>query len=388
MPSVGIWYADVVMVQDPDFSGRVSMLAGELSMSGTVHSRYDGTRGQQRMFRLVGGNGGWSTLLPPKHYHADNGVKAISVATDIARSCGETLGNFVPSVPVIGKDYARGSSIGSRVLEDVIGGASWWVDFAGVTQVGTREQSTPENGSYQVLDFDPKSRLVTLSMDDLRSVVIGSVLSAEGLDQSQVVRELEFVIKPESVRVMAWTAGVDGSRGRLQDAFSRAVRASSSGEIFGKWRYRVVRMNGARVNLQVVSTRAGLPNLLPLSMFPGMAGFHAELAQGAEVLVEFAEGKRTQPIITAFAGKDGAGFIPVSVVHDIITEMKLGAGATQFVALANKVVTELNAVRALVGSHVHAVTVTGTATTQSGTTAPAGGAGSAGSVAATKIKAE
>jgi hypothetical protein len=33
----------------------------------------------------------------------------------------------------------------------------------------------------------------------------------------------------------------------------------------------------------------------------------------AEVLVEFLEGRRTMPVITGFAGKDGKGFVPVSI---------------------------------------------------------------------------
>jgi hypothetical protein len=55
----------------------------------------------------------------------------------------------------------------------------------------------------------------------------------------------------------------------------------------------------------------GLPDLLPLSVWPGIAGAHAELAPGAEVLVGFIEGDRTQPVVLAFAGREGPGFVPV-----------------------------------------------------------------------------
>jgi hypothetical protein len=68
-----------------------------------------------------------------------------------------------------------------------------------------------------------------------------------------------------------------------------------------------------RVNLQAVRKAAGLPDVLPVAQWPGLAGSHAELAQGAEVLVEFIEGDRTMPIVTRYVGKDGPGFVPVSV---------------------------------------------------------------------------
>ena len=48
-------------------------------------------------------------------------------------------------------------------------------------------------------------------------------------------------------------------------------------------------------------------------MWPGIAGAHAELAPGTEVLVEFVEGSRTMPIVTHFAGRSGTGFVPVSI---------------------------------------------------------------------------
>jgi hypothetical protein len=85
--------------------------------------------------------------------------------------------------------------------------------------------------------------------------------------------------------------------------------------VFGLYRYRVVRMaSDGRVELQAVRRIVGLPDLLPISQWPGVAGTHAELAPGTVVLVEFVEGDRGMPVITHFVGKDGSDFTPVSLV--------------------------------------------------------------------------
>src|SRR5690606_23653254 len=124
--------------------------------------------------------------------------------------------------------------------------------------------------------------------------------------------------------VKAWAGGNESARGRLEDALRSIVRRSTDDRLFGAWRYRVVRMRGDRVELQAVRRDAGLPDVLPVSMWPGLAGAHAELTGGAEVLVQFIEGDRTMPIVTHFAGKDGAGWAPANVTLDASTLIKLG----------------------------------------------------------------
>jgi hypothetical protein len=64
------------------------------------------------------------------------------------------------------------------------------------------------------------------------------------------------------------------------------------------------------VELQAVRQAAGLPDALPATQIPGIAGAWAKLANGAEVLVEFIEGDPSQPIVTGFTPKGGGGFVP------------------------------------------------------------------------------
>ena len=310
IPAVGPWYADVDLVDDTALSGRVTLEAAGLSLVGTIDPRHDGTQSAVRRTRVVAGGGAWGRALGPKHYHNDAGVRALLVAQDAAREAGETLGTFAVAGSV-GVDYVRASGPASASLVEVIGETPWWVDYAGVTQVAARSTTTPTVGSYVLEDYDPRSRVATLALDDLSAVPVGSVLS-EGLDTPQTVRELVVDVTPEATRARAW-CGTDTRYARVAGLLRALVERVIAENREGPALYRVSKMSDKRVELQLVNRRAGLPDLLPISMWPGIAGAHAQLTPGAEVLVEFVDGDRSRPIVTHFAGKDGTGFVPVKL---------------------------------------------------------------------------
>lgn len=316
VPHTGPWFADLDMEGDPALSGGVTLKLGDLELVGTVRARNDGTHGLQRQTRIVAGNDGWGSLLAAKSYHNDASVKARTVADDAARSAGEVIGDFAPERQRLGLHYVRQAGPASRTLEEVIGAVSWWVDYDGVTQVGARPESSPEDDSYEVLDYHPRDRLVVLGVDDLRQVGIGSLLAGDRLDDPQTVRELDIEVTEESLRVHAWCGGQDGAPGRLTGIMRAIAQRATDGALHGLWRYRVVQMagDGDRVELQAMSQQAGLPDVLPVSQFPGLAGAHADLTPGAEVLVQFVEGSRSRPVVTQFVGRGGAGHVPVRVI--------------------------------------------------------------------------
>ena len=94
-------------------------------------------------------------------------------------------------------------------------------------------------------------------------------------------------------------------------------------------RFRVIRMHTGdqRVELQAVRKTLGFPDILPISMAPGMAGLTAKLTPGCEVLVSFVDGDPAQPLITHFAAPDAAGWLPVEVVLDASSKVTVGASA-------------------------------------------------------------
>lgn len=382
VPPVGPWWADAVLDGNPRLEGRVDVVLSEtLTLRGTVVGTSTSEFGSQVSTRIVAGAASWATLLPARGYHSDSGVSARTVAADAATAAGETLGDFRPGAPTVGIDYVRASGQAATALEAAIMGAAWWVAYDGTTVVGRRSTSTPASGSYQLLEFDPVNRIAVIEANDLGAIVVGSVLAAEErLPTAQTVRELRLEVTAESSRIVAWCGDLDAERGRLARALEVVVRRILSERVYGAVRYRVMRTSGDRAELQAISD--GFPNIGPISYAPGIGGAHAELAEGAEVLVEFIEGDPSKPRITHFAGKDGTGWTPISLTFDAQSLLTLGQNATQFVALAEDTKARLDALQNAHDTHSHATAPNGPVSIPSvivGPLAP---------IAATKVKAE
>lgn len=353
VPPMGAWWLEAALEGDPDLSGSVEVAIGDsLTLRGTIVS--GGSFADQRTVRVVAGGGGWGSLLAARAYHSDAGVTALSVAQDAATAAGETLGSFSPSAPTIGVDFVRASGPASAALEAAAGGTPWWVGFDGLTVVGTRSTSAPAPGSYQILAFDPITSIATIAADDLATIAVGSTLAAEErMPTAQTVRELRFEITPDTATIVAWCGAFDSDRGRAARALEALVRRVLAEKLYGSIRYRVMRTNGDRVELQAIAP--GYPDIGPISYAPGLAGAHSTLQVGAEVLVEFIEGDRTRPRVTHFAGKDGVGWTPTATTIDASgasASIKLGANATEIPAWASKILDELTKIQVALNNAV------------------------------------
>jgi len=116
--------------------------------------------------------------------------------------------------------------------------------------------------------------------------------------------------------------------GRLLGAIQAMAREAFPRADFAfPYRYRVVEMSADRVQLQAVRRLAGLPDLLPGTMFPGVSGAWAALKPGSLVLVSFIEGDPSQPIVTHYATKDDPGWRPVRLELDAEDEVQIGEEA-------------------------------------------------------------
>jgi len=293
-----------------DPSGRAVFRWGGAEWSGALLPEFGGEWGARRAFRLVAGAAGWRRLVRERGYHSDAGVKGRRVAQELAEEVGESLGGYDGRL-LVGADYARPVGCAAVTLEDLAGpDRAWWVDRAGVTHVGARR-----GGFWAgVLDWDPGARVAVLEADDLASLEVGATLTDERIGDPTVIQELVLTGSGAAVRALAWCGG-DGRAGRaawlVRSIVARLAGAAGPAKLFGSYRYRVAGMHpDGRVNLSVVSKATGLPALLPVRMWPGVAGAHAELKPGTEVLVEFEEGDRGRPFVGRFAPKDGAGFVP------------------------------------------------------------------------------
>jgi hypothetical protein len=122
---------------------------------------------------------------------------------------------------------------------------------------------------------------------------------------------VEYVVTPDSLRCYAW-CDAEARQTRAADAMRAIVEQITTQRLDGIYRYRVVRMVGDRCDLQAARPSSGVPDLIAISMF-GAPGIHAQLTPGVEVGVQFFDGDRAQPVITAFAGKGSAGHVPVTL---------------------------------------------------------------------------
>lgn len=118
---------------------------------------------------------------------------------------------------------------------------------------------------------------------------------------------------------------------RLWQDLERAVRAVLPELPFlGVYRYRVVKKNSGdeRWHLQAVESSRGLPDMLPISVRPGVAGAIADHALGAIVLVGFADGDRARPFIAHAAAYEDGNWTPTALTFDASGDVTIGESAT------------------------------------------------------------
>lgn len=320
VPPSGPWYAEAELESDTPIAGRVDVMVGSVTFKGSVdvHGRF-GSRGATR---VVAGAGSWASTVTKKHYHSDAGVRTSLVAGDLAREVGETLANSIfPGSERVGIDFVRAKGPASRALRQAIGTASWWVDYAGITQVG-RRVPTEVTADYEVLTADPHARTATISVDSVDAIQVGSILR-DKLPDPLVVWGLTIRVAAGKVRIEVW-GGTD-QIGRALVAIAR--EAFPRHNFMCPYRYRVTDMVASRVRLQAVKAAPGLPDILHVSVLPGLAGGAAVFQSGTLVLVEFIEGDPAQPIVTHFEAEGGAGWLPISVTLDASSSVKIGPSA-------------------------------------------------------------
>lgn len=309
VPGAGPWFADCALT-NADIaapSGAVELVIGDVTLRGTIDGRHSGTFGGRRSARVVAGGGGWGKAIAAKPYANDAGVKAADVAKDAAVAAGETLG-ATPG-DSLGNHFTREAGPASRAIDIAAGGLSWWVDFGGVTQVGKRF-SVPAAATARVLDYEPMQQRATLTVESLNNLPIGATLSDSRWTGALTVASLEVTIDDSGLRVSAW---LGNAADNLLETMRRLIGRLMPPQLVGTYKYRVVRMNVDRVDLQIVNKAAGLPDLATVDMWPGISGAHAELTPGTLVAVTFLDGSRADPIITSFVGRGGPGNIPKSL---------------------------------------------------------------------------
>jgi hypothetical protein len=205
LPYSGAWIADVKFDELITLTGVVSVTFGKLTLRGTIDPNFSGGFQLGSVARIVAGADGWRKIIPAKPYHNDAGIRATVIATDIARQVGETLATQ-GDVGRVGVDYVSQRGPASWVLDSLY--PLWWVDAAGVTQLRASTVRPPVEvaaSAYDLLTYDPGSKVATLALDDPSLVGIGTVIRGR-LEAPIVVRALSLTVEKSALRVNVWGA--------------------------------------------------------------------------------------------------------------------------------------------------------------------------------------
>lgn len=290
MPRCGVWTLSGEAATDTLIQGPVTIVDTDAARTliGTVRtSRVDGAR---CVFDVVGGFGGWSKTVPALGYHNDAGVKKALVLADAARAVGETI--VALPVGLLDNHYARRNGPASAVMHDVCPDG-WRVNDAGLTDVTPIAPYTYAVESSVVTQPDVAGCL-SIASDTLADLRPG--LRYNGV----VYGDIEVVISASKITTTAYSL-IDSTSiiARLVTAVSTRLRYS------GVSTYLVASAGpDRRVNLQPVNKASLLPQLARVPCH-AIAGVRGTPVPGSKVLVMFADGLPTRPVI--IAGDDIAG---------------------------------------------------------------------------------
>lgn len=372
IPNVGAWLVDIdvdIPSDQPLPSGKQTLTIGTAQLQGTVIDQGTGHFGESVRVRLLGGAAAWGTVLDKgAHWHNDApaGVLSSVVTQAVAAAIGETVNDASPIS--YGVDFER---VGGEPASSVLEGRAWRVDADGITQISpwpTLAMSTDAS----VLFYSETDRVADMAADEI--VWPGTILEDARFGPVTVC-DVDQTFSAKGSRVTAYCAS------SLSDRFGdvmTAIAGLNEPAFERVYWYRVsTQGTDGRLRLQAMTKASGIPDTLPLRVWPGIPGFSAKYKLGSEVAVYFLNGDRTQPRVFSFDG-----VAPLELTIDAETVLKLGAAATLLVALADKVQTNLDAVN-------DALTTTGLPVTGGGGgTAKLANSINFVSMAAQKVKAE
>ena len=344
IPAWGCWYADATVDGEHALSGSVTLQIADLTLVGTVLS---GGIGKGRSFyRIVAGAGGWGRTISSESYATDDGVKALSVVRDAAAAVGETFDASTLATTVrTGPAFARHEGPACHVLE-ILSPSRWYVGEDGITRIGRRPTTTLST-SVTHGPVDRARKTVTLAADSIAAILPGIVV--DGMEAVDVLHEISA---ESGLRSTIWGAQASGTSRRI--AALRAIfdQLDPARKFRGFTEYRVGTQDGERFTLQPVRVSTGMPVLKRVPARPGVSGCKSTLALGSSVIVGFVDSDPSRPFIAQYEGAEGDGFAP-SVTEVEVTSLLKVNGASDFVALAQKVDTALSTIKASFDAHVH-----------------------------------
>lgn len=162
IPYLGAAVADVTFPSSITLTAPVTLMVANLTLKLGILRQAQFAGGATA--RLVAGSG-WASTVPAKAYALASGVPLSMVMRDVAREVGETVN--IAQDRTVGTFYVRQAGPAARMLEQ-LGTPLWWVDPAGVTQIGPRAPLSITSAAT-VADYMGGEGWLTVATEDLAS---------------------------------------------------------------------------------------------------------------------------------------------------------------------------------------------------------------------------
>ncbi|HEY1956051.1 MAG TPA: hypothetical protein VGH28_10565 [Polyangiaceae bacterium] len=303
-------------------SGKVTVNVFDTDVIGTVDPSATSRFADRVRLRVIGGANGWNQTVTARDFADDDGVGVDTIINATAADVGETIAE-VPTTK-LGPNYPRSSGVASRVLA----GLDWYVSNDGQTHVASRPASTPPDDA-EALTFDPLTRTLTIGVLD--SLILPGMQFTDTNGRwsgTLTARDVEqhFTADGDSTAIVS--CGADATDQGVRELLERFVREVIGLPYLKTYRYRIVTQNpDGRLQLQAVDKAPGLPDALPIPLWPGIPGVSAKYSlDGAIVRLAFLDPSR--PIVVSH----DPSFTPLELHFNAQTLIELGANAPSFAA--------------------------------------------------------
>lgn len=195
LPLVGVWSAEVLLVDAQDLAGAVELVVDDLVLAGTV-LRGGPVEGSAR-YLITGGAGGWRRVVPARTpYDNDAGVKLSTILAHLATDTGEKVALAAGVDRVVGQKYVPRDEEAWNVFPRLRVG-SWWMDAAGVTQVGPRPAPAIA-AAYRLLSWNRARGVRRIATETLSAFTPGGVLEGD------TIRQVSVHAEHEATRLEVW----------------------------------------------------------------------------------------------------------------------------------------------------------------------------------------
>lgn len=336
-PRTGVWHADLLVANSVAIAGAatIDVNSGALLLKGTAAPSRSGVDNETARARIWAGAGGMSLSAKPNHY---NGTSVRIVLGDLLAAAGETLAATADAgIIATGIDAftVTANPIGalvSQLLAAAAPGASWRMLADGTLWVG--RETWPDAGvdpkTYQVLDYNPETRLMMLAVDG-PLMLVGTTFEGKRVSYAEATVGQEG----DGVTMRVWfedAAVADVSDvDRMRKAF--AALAQSSVARTDKIDYgrhypaRVIAQSGGTVDVQPdqVGGKDLLPDMAGVPLLLGLPGASVDTTTNGRVTIGWLGGDPSKPYAIAFDADNIVDTLTLAVNLTLFLGQQAGA---------------------------------------------------------------